>query len=88
MPGIKKKTKEKPDRPTPFVVYILSVFLAFIVLMPASVGFFYLLDISFFTAKSNEKIVLSALILGAGLTIVSGAVLGYFANRQITDIKE
>lgn len=83
----KEKTKERPDRPTPFVVYLLCIFLAFIVLVPASLGFFYLLDLSFW-AKTNEDIVLSALIVGAAVTVVAGAVFGYFANRQITDIKE
>lgn len=87
MPGKDMRSKEKPDRPTPFVIYLLSMFLALIVLLPATLGFFYLLDLSFFE-KSHEDVVLSAMILGAGLTIAAGAVLGYFASRQIMDIKE
>lgn len=87
MPGTEKKPKEKLDKPTPFVVYILAMFLALVVLIPGCLGFFYLLDLSFFE-ETHEKVVVSALIVGTGLTIVGGVVLGYFANRQITDIKE
>jgi len=88
MQNVKKKQKEAVDRPTPFIIYLISVLIAFTILMPATISFFYLLDLDFFAVQSHEMVVISAMLLGGGLTIVAGGAFGFFANRQITDIKE
>jgi len=88
MPDTEKKTKCAPDRPTPFMVYLISLLIAAIVILPACMGFFYLLDLSYFAEKTHEMVVVSGMITGGGLSVVAGAVFGYFAQRQITDKKE
>lgn len=84
-----KDSKDKLDKPSTVVVYAISAFIAFIVLMPISMGFTWLIKVSKFYS-SSEFIVdtVSGLLLGLILTIAAAAVFGYFANKQIIDMKE
>lgn len=81
--------KTKVDKPTPFVVYFISMLIGFMVFVPGFTGLMYLLKIhEYFDGKSLEFNVLVGLIVGVVATIVFGIVFGYFANKQIIDMKE
>jgi len=84
-----KDKKKKLDKPSPVVVYAISAFIGFILFMPVSIGFTWLIKVSqFYSSREFIVDIVSGLILGLILTIAVAAVLGYFANKQIIDMKE
>jgi hypothetical protein len=88
LPKRGRKMDAKKERPSPLVVYLISMFIAFIVLVPAAITIFFFFDLDFFKLQNHENVIESALLTGFGLSIVVGAVFGFFANKQILDMKE
>ena len=81
--------KSKVDKPTPFVVYFVSLLIGFIVFVPGFTGLMYLLKIhEYVDGEGLEFNVLVGLVIGLVFTIAFGVVFGYLANKQIIDMKE
>jgi hypothetical protein len=81
--------KSKVDKPTPFVVYFISFVIGLMVFIPGFTGLVYLLKINqYLDGKGVEFNVALGLILGLVVTIAFGVVFGYFANKQIIDMKD
>ena len=89
MSGEETEDRKKIDRPTPFVVYLTSFFIGFIMFMVGIPGLIYLLKIhEYFDGQGLEFNIFVGLIVGLVLTIAFGGVFGYLANKQIIDMKE
>jgi hypothetical protein len=89
MAQLDSDTKSKVDRPTPFVVYFISMIIGLMVFIPGFTGLVYLLKINqYFDGKGVEFNVALGLILGLVVTVAFGLAFGYFANKQIIDMKD
>jgi hypothetical protein len=81
--------KTKVDKPTPFVVYFISLIIGFMVFIPGFTGLVYLLKLNqYFEGQGPDFNVALGLIIGLVATIAFGVVFGYFANKQIIDMKD
>ena len=89
MPAKESEEKAKVDKPTPFMVYLISMIIGFAVLVPGFTGLMYLIKVhQWVDGQSLEFDVLLGLIVGVVACIIFGIVFGDFANKQIIDMKD